>query len=207
MKIYNFLKKVYVFLFQSKRQPEFEVPNLNPYEINFGQNSVLAKPMQIDGGSNIFIGNNTSIGHGAWLAAFSKYITQTFSPKLIIGDNVRIGNYACITSINSINIGDGCLFSEYVYISDHSHGIDVDSSVPPAFQPLASKGAVEIGENTFLGFRVCILPGVKLGKNCVVGANAVVTKSFPDYTMLAGVPAKAIKKYSLQNKMWIDVND
>lgn len=182
----------------------------NPKIMNFGIDMVNqtffdAPPMQINGGEYIKIGNKSSIGRNAWLGAYDSYLSQRFNPQITIGNNVRIGNYATITAINKVQIGDGCLFSEFVYISDHAHGVDPTLGISPKDQPLNSKGPVIIGENTFVGYRVSILPGVVLGKNCVVGSNAVVTKSFPDYTMVAGIPAKAIKKFSFEKKQWINI--
>jgi acetyltransferase-like isoleucine patch superfamily enzyme len=180
--------------------------NKNPYGISVGQESYFEKPMQVNGGQYITIMNNSSIGHNAWLGAFDNYLTQKYSPIINIGNNVRIGNYACITAIDEIIIDDGCLFSEYLYISDHAHGFDPSLVVIPAKQPLFTKGKIYIGKNCFIGYRVSILSGVSLGKNCVVGAHSVVNKSFPDYSMIAGVPARLIKNYSFEKKCWIDVN-
>ena len=67
-----------------------------------------------------------------------------------------------------------------------------DIDVPPLQRPLSSK-PVKIGDNAWIGDNVTILPGVSLGNNVIVGANAVVTKSFPDNSVIAGVPAKVIK--------------
>ena len=179
----------------------------NPFDIIIGQNSSIVDPLKIDGARNIEIGSNTHINRNAWISAFDSYGSQKFSPKIKIGNNVVIGNYACITAINAIKIGDNCLFSEYVYISDHSHGFEPTKDLSPALQDLNSKGPVEIGENTFLGFRVCILPGVKLGKNCVVGSNSVVTKSFPDFSMVGGIPARLLKVFSFEKNEWEPVTE
>jgi len=178
----------------------------NPYRINFKENSAIIAPLELNGAHNVFLGANTMIEKGAWLAAFSSYQKQSFQPKISIGENVHIGHYACITAISRINIGDNCLISEYVYISDHFHGLDPMSAIVPAQQELGSKGNINIGERTFLGYRVSILSGVTLGKNCVVGAHSVVTKSFPDNCMIAGAPAKLIKKYCTKEEKWLSVN-
>ncbi|MGO4213600.1 acyltransferase, partial [Terriglobus sp. YAF25] len=93
-----------------------------------------------------------------------------------------------------------------VYISDASHGVDPTKG-PILDQNLSSRGEVRIGRSSFIGYRVCVMPGVVLGEHCVVGANAVVTKSFPAYSMVAGVPARLIRRYSFAEKRWVDYNE
>ena len=61
---------------------------------------------------------------------------------------------------------------------------------------------VIIGDGTWLGENVCVI-GAKIGKNCVIGANSVVTKDIPDYCVAVGVPAKIIKRYCFENNKWI----
>ncbi|WP_083940560.1 acyltransferase [Rudanella lutea] len=162
--------------------------------INFAKGSYLSIPyLRLQGGKYIQIGQNSTIGKHAWLGAFDTYLEQRFDPSIIIHSNVSIGNHLCITAIDKVEIKQGCLLSEYVYISDHGHGTDANGH-PPATQPLFSKGPVIIGENSFLGYRTTILSGVELGKHCVVGAHSVVNKSFPDYSVIAGSPARLIKQ-------------
>lgn len=176
-------------------------------KINMENESQIGFPFfQINGPEHINIGKNSSIGKHAWISCYENYLAQTFNPKLQIGNNVIIGNYACITAVNEIIIEDGCLFSDYIYISDHAHGFDPEIQTPIVEQPLESKGNVIIGANCFVGMRVSILPNVKIGNNCIIGAHTVVTKSFPAYSMIAGVPAKLIKRYSFENKKWENVS-
>lgn len=179
----------------------------NPLGIDFGEKSFIESPKMLTGCSNIKIGDFSSIGHSAWISALDSYLDQNFSPQIIIGNNVRIGNYACITGINEIIIEDGCLISEYFYASDHFHGYDPLTGLSPKDQPLFSKGKIIIGKNSFLGYRVSVLPSVSIGQNCVVGAHSVVTKTFPDYCMIAGVPARIIKTFNFELNQWCDVND
>jgi len=175
-------------------------------KILIGKNSKIFPARRVDGEQYIVIGDNTTIMPDAWLSAYDKYWNFTYKPSINIGNSVYIGSRACITGINKITIGDYCVISEDVYISDHMHGVNPENG-PIARQALISKGEVNVGENTFLGFRVSVLPGVSLGKNCVVGAHSVVTHSFPDYSMIAGIPARLIKRYSFEIHEWVNVID
>lgn len=71
-------------------------------------------------------------------------------------------------------------------------------------QPDIDKGEIVLGDNVFLGFSSKVLPGIELGNWTIVGAGAVVTKSFPDgFVMIAGNPAKVIKRYDINIGKWV----
>lgn len=176
----------------------------NPENIHFaGGEGFIKMPSKIDGGNFLYLGLGSVIGQYSWIGAFKEYQRQRFEPKIFIGNNVSIGNFACITAIDEVNIGDDCLISEHVYISDHAHGFDPSNKKSFVQQDLTSKGKVFIGKSCFLGYRVSILAGVHIGNYCVVGSHSVVNRSFPDYSMIAGSPARVIKKYSLELGSWI----
>jgi acetyltransferase-like isoleucine patch superfamily enzyme len=177
-----------------------------PHETRAGEASYMYRPRRIDGAKYIEFGARTTIDRFGWLSALDSYAGIKYRPEIRIGDDVHIGRYACLTSINSIVIEDGCLLSEHVYISDLAHGLDPEGGLF-VNQPLSSKGPVRIGAYSFIGYRVCIMPGVSLGKHSVVGANSVVTRSFSGYSMIAGAPAKLVKTYSPTSREWVAISE
>jgi acetyltransferase-like isoleucine patch superfamily enzyme len=147
------------------------------------------------------MGDRSIILEGGYISAMERYAGVDHSPRISIGDDVYIGRYCYLTAIQEITIGSDCVLSECVYITDLSHGFNPKAG-PIMRQPLTAKGPVRIGAHSFLGYRVSVMQGVELGEHCIVGADSVVTHSFPSYTMIAGNPARIIKKYSLDNDQW-----
>ena len=174
------------------------------HQIEIGHNCYIFPPRLIIGPRMIHIGDNTTIQSDAWFGVY-RHKDETVHPHLVIGNGVYVGHYSCITTVDEVRIGNRCVLSDYVYISDHVHGYDPKSG-PILQQQLNSKGPVVVGNDCFLGYRVTVLPGVTLGNNVVVGANSVVTSSFPSYTMIAGAPAREIKQYSDKQAQWISIN-
>lgn len=142
------------------------------------------------------IGSNCIFGEHCMLAAWDEYNGTIYRPHVEIGDNCSFGFCNHITCCNKVKIGSGVLTGMYVIISDNSHGeINCDMlDNPPLKRPLYSKGEVIIGNNVWIGDKVAILAGVHIGDGAIVGANSVVTKDVPANSVVAGVPAKLIKR-------------
>jgi len=91
-------------------------------------------------------------------------------------------------------LGDDIQTGPYVYITDQNH-VYVDPDEPIGRQwPV--EAAVSIGSGSWLGANVVILPGTTIGKHCVVAAGAVVRGNIPDHCVVAGVPARIVRRYS-----------
>lgn len=125
---------------------------------------------------------------------------------LKIGENTEIGKFSCIASANKIIIGNGVLTGPFVFIADHNHRYE-DPNIPIYMQgvKVEKSDRVEIGDGTWIGAKVAICGNIHIGKHCVIGANSVVTKDIPDYSVAAGIPAKVIKRYDFEKKEWVRV--
>ena len=109
---------------------------------------------------------------------------------LIFGNNIEINDNCQIACSEKIFIGNDVLIASKVFITDHDH--DFSYKGIPREWPLKSKEVI-IGNCCWSGNNVSILKGVHLGEGVIVGANSVVTKSFPSKSIIAGIPAKLIK--------------
>lgn len=196
----EFLKKIaYSFLGKINDILSFEaIYRLRIRQKKFksmGKNCFFNKESFILGEQFISIGNDFNSGIHFRIEAISKRNSQTFTPSIEIGDNVSFEDFCHVGCIKKIVIGSGTMIASRVYISDHNHGeiSKNDLKSIPAKRPLFGE-PINIGKNVWLGEGCCILPGVSLGNNVIVGANAVVTHSFPDNSVIAGAPARLIKQ-------------
>lgn len=168
---------------------------------SIGQGSKLLSPI-ITGGKRIFIGKNVFIRKYTWLAA------ESFSGenrcRLSIGDGTYIGNFCHIYATSGIQIGKKVLLADKVYVSDNVHSYE-NINLPVMEQPVKQLKNVVLGDGCWLGENVCVI-GASVGKNSVVGANAVVTKDIPEYCVAVGSPAKIIKRFNPSQGVWQKTN-
>jgi acetyltransferase-like isoleucine patch superfamily enzyme len=166
----------------------------------FGTSSSIQKKATVIGGQYISIGNDVCIMKNAILTAWDRYDAagQLFSPEISFGDGTVIGEQSHITAINKICFGRNVLSGRCLTVTDNGHGqSDFNSmSIPPRQRPLYSIGPVMIEDNVWLGDKVTVLPGVTIGRNSIIAANAVVTKDVPPYSVVGGNPGRIIKTVS-----------
>ena len=165
---------------------------------SIGKGVYIFSPLQIDGAKNIYISDGVHIGYKTWLAALP--LTGKSRCRLDIGKGSALGNFNHIYATQSIIIEDKVLTADKVYISDNVHEYS-NIEQPVIDQPIIQKAQVRIGEGSWLGENVCVI-GASVGKHCVIGANSVVTKDIPDYSVAVGIPAKVIKKYNKIKDSW-----
>ena len=137
-----------------------------------------------------------------WLEA--NPLTGEGKAEIKIGDHCTIGHFNEIYATKSIIIEDKVLTADRVYISDNLHGYE-RFEIPVIDQPIKQIKTVRIGEGSWLGVGVAVI-GANIGKHCVIGANAVVTKDIPDYSVAVGIPARVIKRYNFEHHRWEKTN-
>jgi acetyltransferase-like isoleucine patch superfamily enzyme len=142
----------------------------------------------------IQIGEDTLIGPGVSLSAGMVPGQEMYTdPVVRIGDRCVIGRGSHIVGHLEVVIGDDVHTGPYVYVTDQNHGYEDPDEVVHSQWP--SNAAVTIGPGSWLGTGVVILPGAILGRNVVVGAGSVVRGTFPDHCVIAGVPARIVRRY------------
>lgn len=115
-------------------------------------------------------------------------IRSDYGANLKIGKGVFINSGVMFTDLGGIELADNVLVGPNATIISVNHPLDPQRRHEVEMKP------VLVEENAWLGANSTILPGVKVGKNAVVAAGAVVTKDVPANTVVAGVPARVIKK-------------
>lgn len=153
-----------------------------------GKHSKIVNPLRIIGKNHIYIGDNVHILNGARME------THNFpNGSIRIGNHTSIEQYCHIIASSELLIGDYCVISSYVYISDSNHNYDDFDMIHSAL----IVHDTTIGNHVFIGTGAKIMSGVKIGDFAIIGANAVVTKDVPSYEVWAGVPAKCINRRHL----------
>jgi len=163
-----------------------------------GAKAFLFRPYRIDGADSIELGAESSLQRGGWLYCVAQ---EGARARLAIGRGCILGYNNHITAIREVVLGDHVLTANNVYISDNVHGFE-DISRPIMHQPVQFKGPVSVGDGSWLGENVCVI-GASVGRNCVIGANAVVTRNIPDYCVAVGIPAVVIRRFDTRLQKWV----
>jgi acetyltransferase-like isoleucine patch superfamily enzyme len=139
--------------------------------------------LEIGRNARLVLGRWSWIGHGCKI--------RIHEGEVQIGAKTVIGQECTISAYQRVAIGRECVIADRVMLIDFDHGI-VEVERPIRLQGIYKRD-VQVGNNCWIGYGTCILRGVTIGDNSVVGTSAVVTKSLPDNAVAAGVPARVIR--------------
>lgn len=146
----------------------------------------------------ISIGDWVSIGAGAVIEALvpDDGVTVTF------GDGAYVGHQLRLTAVGEVVIGEEAMLSDRCYVSDTNH-IYEDVTQPIKRQGLRPGRRVEIGPGAWLGVGATVCGPVRVGQNSVVGAGCVVTTDVPDFCVVAGNPARIVRRWDGEEWRWL----
>lgn len=144
--------------------------------------------------------NNISIGHNCIISEDS-YITG--DDNFFLGNKSFVGKKVRINVSKNVTIGEDVGVGENTTIWTHGYFPPADEGYPVTYS------SVSIGDGTWVSTNIIILPGVKIGKNVIIGAGSVVTKNVDDESLIAGNPAKFLKKATMlkSTKPFIEIVD
>ncbi len=171
---------------------------------SFGEGSILCFPVgprmneqSVHLGANVLIAPDVTISAG-WGPDH-----PGLPPRIVtIGDRCLIGRGSSVIGHRSITIGNDVWTGHQVHITDMNHGYeDLERPISVQHQPEAP---VEIGDGSWLGHGVVVLPGARIGRHVVVGAGSVVVGDLPDNSVAVGVPARVIRLHD--GERWISLH-
>jgi acetyltransferase-like isoleucine patch superfamily enzyme len=175
------------------RRVEIEARLMRPWRRlrfhEFGEGSILHRPIWVYGPQQIAIGRNALILHGCWISVEQPAWEQP-APTLRIGDRVGIRPYCSLSAAGGIELADDVVLSAYSTVIDSDHTYDHGN--PNIMHNPLDIEPVRIGRGTWIGERVAVLKGAQIGECCVIGANSVVKGEIPPYSIAAGAPARVV---------------
>jgi len=151
-----------------------------------GQNVVVESGVLIFHPENIEIGNNVYIGHNTFLKGYYKNVLK-------IGDNTWIGQNCFLHSGGGLIIGNNVGMGPCVKVLTHVHEEPDHLEIPILFCEQIYKTVV-IEDDCDIGIGAIILPGITIGRGCLIGAGSVVTKNVEPFSVVAGNPARLLRK-------------
>jgi acetyltransferase-like isoleucine patch superfamily enzyme len=163
---------------------------VTPGTFSIGRRTRISVPSKgvIELGDSVFVGDDCEM---------------SAANRIYIGAHTSLQNRTII--LGDVKIGSGCICGPDLYLSSGWHHFKDTPALPIRWQDAAAAKAyttnpstvsrpIFVGDDCWFGIRVVVAPGVTIGRGCVVGANSVVTRDVPPYSVVAGAPARVIRK-------------
>jgi acetyltransferase-like isoleucine patch superfamily enzyme len=165
---------------------------LNPFLHKKGRRSIVRRSVRLD----LLPFRTFQLGGGSIIEAFS--VINNGMGEVLIGENstVGIGNVV----IGPVHIGNNVIIAQHVVLSGLNHGFqDIGVAIK---DQACTTGLIRVMDDSWIGANAVVTAGVTIGKHAVVAGGSVVTKDVPDYTVVAGNPARIIKQYNPLAGKW-----
>ena len=142
-------------------------------------------------GVKLEIGRNATLRIGRWSWVGHGTKIRVHEGEVSIGSKTVMGQECTISAYQHVSIGNECIVADRVMLIDFDHGV-VEVERPIRLQGIYKRD-VKVGSNVWMGYGSCVLRGVSVGHNSIVGTNAVVTRDVPENAVVGGVPAKVLR--------------
>jgi acetyltransferase-like isoleucine patch superfamily enzyme len=140
--------------------------------------------LEVQPGARLFLGRWSWVGHGCKI--------RVHEGEVRIGAKTVLGQECTISAYQHVSIGRECVVADHVMLIDFDHGV-VEVERPIRLQGIYKRD-VRVGHNCWIGYGACVLRGVAVGDNAVIGTSSVVTRDVPANAVVAGVPARVIRR-------------
>lgn len=165
---------------------------LNPFKHKKGKGTIIRRSARMD----VFPYNHFELGNNSIIEDFCTINNGV--GDVSIGEKSIIGIGSVV--IGPVEIGNNVMLAQHVVISGLNHGYQ-DVNIPPSLQPVTTK-AIKISDDVWIGANSVVTAGVSIGRHAVIAAGSVVTRDIPAYCVAAGSPARVIKRYNFEKKIW-----
>jgi acetyltransferase-like isoleucine patch superfamily enzyme len=142
-------------------------------------------------GVKLEIGREAKLRLGRWCWVGHRTKLRVHEGEVSIGAKSVLGQECTISAYQHVAIGRECIIADRVMMIDFDHGM-VEVERPIRHQGIYKRD-VDVGHNVWMGYGACVLRGVTVGNNAVIGTNSVVTADVPDNAVVGGVPARIIR--------------
>lgn len=191
-----------------RRIHEFEAREDAPRIGALGPGSVVAMPSSLLAPERLFVGTASTIHPYCRIEIITENPhldgppLPAADPRIEIGDRVVINSFAHLGAMSRIVIGDDVGIASGVCIEDHQYLYEDATDERPLKKQPFRVAEVVIEDGAMLGEHATVLPGVRIGRNSWIGANAVVTRDVPPYSIAAGVPARVLRRLDPATGTW-----
>jgi len=169
-----------------------------------GKNSFVDNTVQVFGWNNTLIGENTSVGEGSVLIVNNR--TTTSEKKIVIGDKCIIGRNNFFSAGNSIRLREYVMTTYGCRFLGANHHFN-DPSQPYILTGVSNENDIYIGVNCWIGFGVTVIGNVRIGHGSVIGADSLISKDVPPFSVVIGNPQRIIRRYDFNKKEWRKVSE
>lgn len=186
-------KVLWLLLPRGEARPRWWVSAfINPFYHHRGKGAKIRRTVRLD----VVPFNKFTLGNKAVIEDYT--VVNNGMGHIIIGSSSFIGLHNTI--IGPVEIGDNVIIAQHVTVSGLNHSYE-DINIPIKAQPCITK-KISIGNDSWIGANSVITAGVTIGKHAIIAAGSIVTKHVPDYSIVAGNPARIIKAYDFNTRQW-----